>query len=298
MLLSEKSLEKLTNIITGYAGLTSKINKSEIDAITYTSGNEDIICKYEECFAEHPDIINNPLYSKTEFKQEKYVKLQLEKLNGTSKIHDFIKVYFEHIYDYADEPEEVVEYLNRSFDVDGYSIERIESTDEYKIYSLDDCLVNYDCLFKESERGNYILINEHNEKCFNKIKSGDYTGAITNSRSLLEQILREIQIDFLVRSGQRRSGYNGKIDVLLNDVLSKLNIKNGLQDKVYRGYSNYEDGFKFLVSGISLVRHGMSDAHNITYQPSEKDSLLAVNTAKTLANFIVRHYFEHYVNVA
>ena len=77
MLLSEKSLEKLTNIITGYAGLTLKINKSEIDAITYTPGNEDIICKYEECFAEYPDIINNPLYSKTEFKQEKYVKLQL-----------------------------------------------------------------------------------------------------------------------------------------------------------------------------------------------------------------------------
>lgn len=296
MLLSATSLEKLTNIITGFAGLTSKINKSEIDAITYTSGNEDIICKYDECFAEHSDIINNPLYSKTEFKQEKYVRLQLEKINGTSKIHDFIIVYFEHIYDYADEPDEVVEYLNRYFDVDGYSIEKIESTEEYKIYSLDDCLVNYDCLFKESERGNYILINEHNEKCFNKIKSGDYSGAITNSRSLLEQILREIQVDFLVRSGQRRTGYNGKIDTLLEDVLNRMNIKDGLQDKIYQGYSSFEEGFKSLVHGVSLVRHGMSDAHNITYIPSEKDAVLVVNTAKTIANFIVQHYFEKFVN--
>ena len=296
MLLSSTSIDKLTNIITGYSGLTSKINKSEMDKLLEEAGNKDIICTYDECFIEHPDIINNPLYTKTEFKQEKYVKLQLEKLNGTSKIADLITIYFDHIYDYTDGPEEVVEYINRYFDDDGYSVEKIEEVDEYKIYSIDDCLVNYDCLFKESERGNYILINEHNEKCLNKIKSGDYSGAITNSRSLLEQILREIQIDFLLRNEQRRNGYNGKIDKLLEDVLEKMNIKDGLQDKVYQGYSSLEEGFKSLVHGVSLVRHGMSDAHNITYVPSEKDALLVVNTAKTLANFIVRHYFEHYIN--
>ena len=296
MLLSEKSLEKLTNIITGYAGLTSKINKSEIDAITYTSGNEDIICTYEECFAEHSDLINNPQYTSREFKLEKYVRFQLEKINGTSMIHDFIIVYFKHIYDYADEPEEVVEYLNRYFDADGYSIEKIEFSDEYKIYSLDDCLVNYDCLFKESERGNYILINEHNEKCFNKIKTGDYSGAITNSRSLLEQILREIQIEFLISSGLRKKGYNGQIDRLLNDVLNSLNIKDGLQEQVLEGYSSLEEGFKALVHGVSIIRHGMSDAHNISREPTEKDAILIVNTAKTVANFIVKHYFEKFVN--
>lgn len=298
MLLSTTSLEKLTNIITGFAGITSKINKSEIDAITYTSGNKDIICKYDECFSEHSDIINNPLYSKTEFKQEKYVRLQLEKMNGTSKIHDFITVYFKHIYDYADEPEEVVEYLNRYFDKDGYSIERIEGTDEYKIYSIDDCLIDYDCLFNESERGNYILINEHNKKCFEKIKARDYAGAITNSRSLLEQLLCEIRSEIQISKGQRKSGYNGKIDKLLEYILSELNIKEGFQDKVYSGYENIEEGFKSLVHGVSLIRHGMSDAHNISYVPSQKDALLAVNTAKTIANFIVQVYFEKFVNAA
>lgn len=298
MLLSANSIEKFVNILTGTAGVSMPFIKKDFDDILREIGEKKSINCYDAFFNNYPEIKGNTLYKIRHYKLEKYITIQLQIMNGTSKIHDFIKVYFEHIYDYTDEPEEVVEYLNRAFDIDGYSIERIKSTDEYKIYSLDDCLVNYDCLFKESERGNYILINEHNEKCFNKIKSGDYTGAITNSRSLLEQILREIQVDFLVRSGQRRSGYNGKIDVLLNDVLNKLNIKNGLQDIVYQGYSNYEEGFKSLVSGISLVRHGMSDAHNITYQPSEKDSLLAVNTAKTLANFIVRHYFEHYIDTA
>lgn len=298
MLLSATSLEKLTNIITGFAGITSKINKSEIDAITYTSGNEDIICTYEECFAEHSDIINNPLYSKTEFKQEKYVRLQLEKMNGTSRIHDFIIVYFKHIYDYANEPEEVVEYLNRYFDADGYSIEKIESSDEYKIYSLDDCLVNYNCLFKESERGNYILINEHNEKCFNKIKLGDYTGAITNSRSLLEQLLCEIKAERLRTNGQRVSGYNGDIGQLIEDTFPLINFQLGQIGGAQRAYEKLENGFKDLISGLAILRIGMSDAHSITYVPTQKDAILAVNTAKTLANFIVQYYFEKFVNAA
>ena len=39
----------------------------------------------------------------------------------------------------------------------------------------------------------------------------------------------------------------------------------------------------------------MSDAHNISHVPTQKDAILAVNTVKTLANFIVEHYFEKYV---
>lgn len=296
MLLSPTSIDKLTNIITGYAGLTSKINKSEIDRILEVSGSGDVICTYEECFSEHSDIINNPLYSKTEFKQEKYVRLQLEKINGTSRIHDFIIVYFKHIYDYADEPEEVVEYLNRYFDTDGYSVEKIESSDEYKIYSLDDCLVNYDCLFKESERGNYILINEHNEKCFNKIKLGDYTGAITNSRSLLEQLLCEIKAERLRTQGQRVSGYNGDIGQLIDNTFPLINFQLGQIGAAQRAYEKLENGFKDLISGLAILRIGMSDAHSITYVPTQKDAILAVNTAKTLANFIVRHYFEKFIN--
>ena len=219
-------------------------------------------------------------------------------LPDTSRIHDFIIVYFKHIYDYADEPEEVVEYLNRYFDTDGYSVEKIESSDEYKIYSLDDCLVNYDCLFKESERGNYILINEHNEKCFNKIKLGDYTGAITNSRSLLEQLLCEIKAERLRTQGQRVSGYNGDIGQLIDNTFPLINFQLGQIGAAQRAYEKLENGFKDLISGLAILRIGMSDAHSITYIPTQKDAILAVNTAKTLANFIVRHYFENFVNVA
>lgn len=298
MLLSATSIEKLTNIITGFAGLTEKIRKTDIDEILEHSGNLSIVCTYDKCFEEHPDIINNPLYNSREFQQEKYVKLQLEKLNGTSQIHKLIITYFNNIGNYTEEPEEVVEYLNRYFDKDGYSVEKIEETEEYKIYSIDDCLIDYDCLFNESERGNYILINEHNKKCFEKIKTGDYTGAITNSRSLLEQLLCEIKGETQVSQGQRRSGYNGEIDTLIDSVFPMLKISDDLTGAPKSAYLKLEDSFKGLIKGLAILRIGMSDAHAITYIPTQKDAILAVNTAKTLANFIVQHYFEKFVNAA
>ena len=115
---------------------------------------------------------------------------------------------------------------------------------------------------------------------------------------MLEQLLCEIRSEIQISNGQRRSGYNGGIDELLADVLDKLKIKETLKEKVYNGYESIENGFKSLVHGISLLRHGMSDAHNISYAPSQKDALLAVNTAKTIANFIVKVYFEKFVNAA
>lgn len=298
MLLSSDSIYRLTNIITGHAGLSYKIVKSEIEAIFSEALNEVVGESYSRFFEDYPEITNSPLYSSTDFKLFNYVKIMLEEINGTSQIERLISTYFDQIFNYSEQEEEVVQYLNEKFEEDNYSIEWLLEKETYRIYSLDDCLVSYDCLFKESQRGNFILINEHNKKCFDKLKSGDYAGAITNSRSLLEQILREIQVEFRLKNSERRGGYNGHINGLLKDVLTRMDIKRGLQGQVLTGYESLEDGFDKLVNGLSVIRHGMSDAHNISHPPTEKDAVLVVNTAKTLANFIVKTYFEKFAYAA
>jgi len=298
MRLSANSREKFVNILTGTAGVSMPLIKKDFDDILYAIGEKESIEYYDDFFNNYPEIKSNSLYNIRNYKLEKYIAIQLQIMNGTAKLYNFLSYYFKNVYRYSATPDEIVEYLNRSFDIDGYSIEKIEETKEYKIYSIDDCLVNYDCLFKESERGNYILINEHNEKCFNKIKSGDYTGAITNSRSLLEQILCEIKAERLRAQGRRVSGYNGDIGQLVDDTFPLINFQLGQIGGAKRAYENLENGFKDLINGLAILRIGMSDAHSITYIPTQKDAIIAVNTAKTLANFIVSHYFEHYVNAA
>ena len=298
MLLSPTSIEQLASVVIGYSSSTYKITKNDFDNILQIAGLKKLVCSYDECFNKLSNINEHPLFSSKAFKLEKYAQCQLQKINGTADIHKFIVSYFSDISNYTSEPEEVVDYLNRYIDKDGYSIEKIKETDEYKIYSIDDCLVNYDCLFKETERGNYILINEHNKKWFNKIKTGDLTGAITNSRSLLEQLLCEIKNEIQSQRGERISGYNGEITPLVNKVFSMLDFEDGLTGAPMNAYENIEEGFKNLIKGLAILRIGMSDAHSITYRPTLKDAILAANTAKTIANFIVKHYFEKFGDIA
>lgn len=295
MYLSEESITALANILTGQNGLTEPANKKLIDEVFELIGSKHLISTYSDAFQEYPDIKNSRMISNKDFKLFSYTKVKLHEINRTSKIHELVKHYLLSfsVYFQSDMSEEIISYLNTYFESDNYCIVPIELDSEYRLYSVDKSIIDYDCLFQESEKGAYVLIDEQVQKCIKKIKEQDYSGAITNSRSLLEQILREIQIDI---NPDSRRGYNGKLGKLLEKVLKDLDITEGLAGKPKKGYDNITEGFQSITEGISLLRHGMSDAHNISHPPNKKDALLAVNTAKTLANFIVEHYFEKFVN--
>ena len=248
----------------------------------------------KSCFNKHEEVRKHINFKRSTYKLENYTRIKLRDLNGTKELSQFINLLIEDlsIRTKTEPLQEIFEYLNVEFSKDNYQIVKIEHDSNFRLYSLDDSMVSYGCYFKEQQKGQFVLINDHCDKCINKIKGGDYSGAITNSRSLLEQILREIQIEMNPTS---RRGYNGDLKRLLEDVLKRLDITSGLREKSQKGYQKLQDGFVEITEGISMLRHGMSDAHNISYSPTQKDALLAVNTSKTLANFIVEHYFEKHV---
>ena len=294
MLLSYKSIETLVNLLSGNAGLIDSQTKKSIDVYFDELAINNLVESYEDCLGKYDEFTNNSLYESEDFKLEKYIKIKVEEINGTKNLLDFMKILIKYFSDYIESDIflEICVYLNKEFSKDNYEIVEIKEDNIFKIYSLDDSMVSYGCYFKEDKKGQFVLINEHCDKCINKIKSKDYSGAITNSRSLLEQILREIQIDM---KPDKRSGYNGKIKDLLKNVLKELDITKDLIDKPKAGYNKLKDGFIDIAEGISVLRHGMSDAHNISHIPTKRDALLAVNSSKTLANFIVEYYFENYL---
>ena len=69
-----------------------------------------------------------------------------------------------------------------------------------------------------------------------------------------------------------------------------------MEDKIKTIYSQILRGLSSSINGLSGLRNTMSDSHPLERIPSENDALLAINEAKTVANFIVRHYFEKFVN--
>lgn len=295
MKLSSDSINNFANIILGSTGLTTPLNKSKIDEILK---NADIKIKsFKKFFEDFPDVKTHPQYKSEHFKLEKYLVINLKNINLTHKLYQVVDGYFSQLYSYTSSIAEVLEYINAEFSKDNYEIVQLEETGEFKIYSLDDSMVNYDCIFKEKELGNYILINQQCEKCIKKIENGDYMGAITNASSLIEQLLQEI-IDH--NGFHQNISYNSKLKLFLDDVLEALELTKGLTRPKSNVYKKLKAGFSYLTDGLYVMRNTMSDAHRIMkgFEPSKKEALLAVNTAKTIANFIVAEYFEKFGDVA
>ena len=92
--------------------------------------------------------------------------------------------------------------------------------------------------------------------------------------------------------------YDGNLPKLYRRVTNLLNFEDGLSEKIKTIYQQILGGLSSSINGFAGLRNTMSDAHPIERIPSENDAILAINESKTLANFIVRHYFEHYVNAA
>ncbi len=83
--------------------------------------------------------------------------------------------------------EPVVEYLNGYLKYDGSELVRHGET--YRVREIHGALVELEVPSQETGEIGYVFIDEQIKKCDLKIFEGDYDGAITNARSLLEAVL-------------------------------------------------------------------------------------------------------------
>lgn len=295
MKLSTDSINAFVSVVLGTTGLTTPLNKSGVNEILKIAGIKNK--SFEKFFEDFSDVKAHPQYKNEQFKLEKYLIINLKNINLTHRIYLVIDAYFSQLNNYTSSIEEVLEKVNTEFRKDNYEIVQMEENGEFKIYSLDDSMVNYDCIFKEKELGNYILINQQCEKCIKKIENGDYMGAITNASSLLEQLLQEIILDQALK---KKVKYSYKLQEFIRNVLKQLNIGHNNSDVQKKISFDFKKGFINLVDGINLMRNNMSDAHRILpgLEPTKQEALLAVNTAKTIANYIVAEYFEKFGDIA
>lgn len=125
-------------------------------------------------------------------------------------------------------------------------------------------------------------VNEQIKKAKEKIINEDYSGAITNARTLLEQIIRDLCVE---------TGIKFQEDNL------KKNFDE-LRKKMHLNPQNYEeDGFKKIISGlinsvdgIFEVRNKCSDSHSRKYNPNKHHAKLCINGVLTISEFLVESY--------
>jgi len=179
------------------------------------------------------------------------------------------------------ETSEIVDYLNQYLKFDGYEI--IKTGNKYQIKDLKTPQIIIPEEYLEIISTEFL--EEQIKKCDKKIIESDYDGAITNARSMVEEVLLEIEKEV---SG-RREKYDGDLSSLYKRVKKLINFDAG-REGLDTCLKQILSGLNNIVIGLGGLRTKASDSHAREYKPCKHHAELAVNAAKTLTAFVINSY--------
>ena len=124
------------------------------------------------------------------------------------------------------------------------------------------------------------FVKEQLRKCDSKLDGGDYDGAITSSRSLVEGVLGEICQRC---TGERLPGSGN----LLEDYKKVKDLLNLSEDQhVHEGIKGLIRSFNGIVQAIDSLSNRIGDRHRPVLKPERHHAKLAVDSAKTISDFL------------
>jgi hypothetical protein len=178
--------------------------------------------------------------------------------------------------------EDAVKYLNEFLSFDGYEI--VPQGRMYTIVSKNHPEIQVDVQLAPDHLSRDFII-EQIQKCRSKIESGDYDGAITNARSLVEAVLTAIEKEF----DSTPPEYDGDLPKLYKRVQKHLNLSPD-NPKIRDSLKQTLSGFISIIQGMSGLSNRMADRHVREYKPEAHHAVLIVNAAMTFSNFIFDTY--------
>lgn len=269
MKISEETVCALQKVITG-----DPLGFEKDSIASYRSGPE--LVSFFNQFGE------NDVYGSGFPSRWSYAESKIWKYNDTEIVKQIIEYAVDprHYFNSDFSVENAVKYLNKYLEYDGYRLSKIGKS--YQLIEYSDTGIEVGSLFTESEDLNKRFIQEQLEKCERKLGEGDFTGAITNSRSLIEAVLREIE----ERISDKPPRFDGNLSKLYKRVYNLMNLdpsQNGISNAAREILS----GLISIISGLAPLRNKASDAHAPEYSPYKHHAELAVNVSKTIVKFLV-----------
>jgi hypothetical protein len=211
----------------------------------------------------------------------KFAEDKLRELNGTNAIRAVIARTLDPaaFLDFNKPLSDAVDYLNKYLRFDEYKV--VIDGHQVKIRNLKGPSVELNHPYKESAELTHLFIDEQIQKCERKIAEDDFDGAITNSRSLLEAVLVALEREL----SSTPEEYDGDLVKLYRRVQKLLNLDPARKD-ISDPLKQLLSGLTSIVNGLASLRNKMGDAHVATYRAARHHAKLAVNAAKTLADFL------------
>ena len=126
----------------------------------------------------------------------------------------------------------------------------------------------------------YVL--EQIQKAQSKVDRGDFDGAITNARTLVEAVQEEL----IIRSGNKVHQHSGDLLKLFKQTKKVLSLDPSQPD-LENTLLQILTGLHSIVNGVAGISNVMGDRHARKYKPSTHHAKLAVNAALTFCEFLV-----------
>ncbi|RPK03191.1 hypothetical protein BSBH6_02661 [Bacillus subtilis] len=155
--------------------------------------------------------------------------------------------------------------------------------DYVELKSIEVQIIEVQC--NVSDNLNYDSIIEDIKKCENRINGGDYSGAITSAKSLLEGVCKEL---FYIIEGTE-ADKNLKFPELFKKVKEHLGLVPQKQT-LEKSLKEVVSGLNKVVQGINEIRNISGDGHTRTKNPSKHHAVLVANSAKTVVSFLFDTY--------
>lgn len=214
----------------------------------------------------------------------RYVRAEawLRKYNGTRDLRRIVEAVVgpESFAGSNLDPELAVVYLNNALRSEGYHLVRVGS----RFRLLGRSAIE----LPEQPSGNPLsdeYVRELADKCTSRLESGDFDGAVTNARTLLEAVLGELEE---LLSGTR-GDYSGDLQRQYKAVSKMLRLDDERHDLDAR-FKDVVRGLVAVVNGLAPLRNKLSDGHARVRMPARHHAEFVVNAAKTVATFLGESY--------
>jgi hypothetical protein len=267
--LSERTLKALSKVITGDGGISP-----------YRSGPQ-LVDFFNEFGADDVYPRGGGFPSRWAFAED-----ELREFNDSAKLPAIIEaaVAPPEYLGSEFEADAVVAHLNEYLQYDGFELRKAGLA--FRLGRRGSA-VPIEALPEAQDEVNQQFIHEQVDKCREKLAGGDFDGAITNARVLIEAVLREIE----TRLSPEPPATHGDLVKQYKTVQRLLQLEPGRQD-LSTALKQILSGLNNIVSGLAGVSNKMGDRHARQYRPAEHHARLAVNSANTLADFLFST-FEH-----
>lgn len=172
--------------------------------------------------------------------------------------------------------EKLVNNINSLIKYDGYLLEK--NGEFYKIVDKGGSIIKPESI----NQIGHDFVNEQIKKCLRKISSNDFSGAITNARSLTEAVLIHI-IETIEEVEIKNDGNLGNLWTRTKKALRIEIKKDEFPDYVYQIIS----GLDTSLNGLAGLSNNTADRHANKFKTKKHHAKLAVNLSMTICDFLI-----------